>query len=78
MDVEVDDGTTLDGALGAQPTDSDCHIVEHAKSFTMIGKRMMRAAGQIAGEPELERCARRAQSAACGEAGTQPQFMRPR
>ena len=75
MDVEIDDGRPLDRALRLQLANGDGHIVEHAESLAMIGERMMSAAGQIAGEPVLERRTRRQQGTGRGKTRSLPKCL---
>ena len=53
--VAIDYGRALCQFSCAQSADRDRDVVEHAESFAAIGKRMMRAAGQIRAEATVER-----------------------
>jgi len=75
IDVEIDDGRPLDQALRLQLTYGDSHIVEHTESLAMIGERMMRATGQIAREPVLERRERRQHGPGRGKTRSLPKCL---
>jgi hypothetical protein len=47
VDVEVDHHRSGNDTFGAQRTDCDCDIVEHAEPFTVRGEGVMRTPRQI-------------------------------
>src|ERR1700676_2380672 len=47
MDISVHDHGSLDSSICLEPAHSNSHIVNGAKSFTVIGAGMMKAAAQI-------------------------------
>ena len=78
MYVEIDDDRALNEAFGTQSRDGDRDIVDHAKPFPMIGERVVRASGEIAGQSALERGTRRLQRSAGGQTRAPPELLRPR
>jgi len=59
--VKIDDRRAPDQPLSPQLGDGNRDIVEHAEAFAMVGKRVVRAARQIRGQPIAKRSSRRQQ-----------------
>ncbi len=64
-------------ALLAQLAGGNRDIVEEAEPLPMIGERMMRATGEISGDPVSQRGARGQQRASGGEPRAPPERLRP-
>jgi hypothetical protein len=76
MHVEVDHRDTTNGLLRAQQADGDRDVVEDAESLAVIGKRVVRAAGEVHRHAVHERVPRRRDRAAHG--ATRPLHERGR
>ena len=57
MDIEIDDGDSLDRTFDEQRQRGDCKIVEHAVARAEVAVRMMCAAGELTRDARHERLA---------------------
>src|SRR5713101_884033 len=57
MDIQVDDGNSLHPTFGLHQARCNRSIIEYAKTLTMVGMRMVGAAGQIDRHTLLQRSA---------------------
>ncbi len=74
MNVEIDDGCTLNSGLGARPTDGDGEIVEDAEAGARIAEGMMRSTGEGAAKTRFQSRPSGQERAACAceRSGYQP------